>query len=89
MLTSFIFPSELTFLPTDPLVAEGQQEALNPGIIINRICDQLTNVCEANDAAKDACEDIQAEIDADGNPREAETAQRFNAALGFENAAFQ
>src|SRR5262245_23647901 len=47
---------EGTFLPTDPLVAQGQQDALNPSIIMNRICDQLTNVCDANKAAVAACE---------------------------------
>jgi hypothetical protein len=34
--------TEGTFLPTDALVAKGQQDALNPNIITNRICDQLT-----------------------------------------------
>lgn len=40
--------TEGTFLPTDPVVAKGQQDALNPNIITNRICDQLTNVCGAS-----------------------------------------
>ncbi|KAI5927541.1 hypothetical protein F4810DRAFT_721139 [Camillea tinctor] len=73
---------EGTFLPTDPLVAEGQQDALNPSIIMNRICDQLTNVCEANDAAVAACEDAQAQTEALGT-KDATTADAFNAALGF------
>ncbi|OTA78576.1 hypothetical protein M434DRAFT_87321 [Hypoxylon sp. CO27-5] len=73
---------EGTFLPTDPLVAEGQQDALNPSIIMNRICDQLTNVCEANDAAVAACEDAQASTEALGT-KDATTADAFNAALGF------
>ncbi|KAI1495835.1 hypothetical protein F5X99DRAFT_402321 [Biscogniauxia marginata] len=75
-------PDEGTFLPTDPLVAEGQQDALNPSIIMNRICDQLTNVCEANDAAVAACEDAQAQTEALGT-RDATTADAFNSALGF------
>lgn len=73
---------EFTFLPTDPLVAEGQQEALNPNIITNRICDQLTNVCNANDAAKALCEATQAQIEALGT-RDQTTADTWNAALGF------
>ncbi|KAI1775576.1 hypothetical protein F4818DRAFT_440857 [Hypoxylon cercidicola] len=75
-------PDEGTFLPEDPLVAEGQQDALNPSIIMNRICDQLTNVCEANDAAVAACEDAQAQTEALGT-RDATTADAFNQALGF------
>ncbi|KAI1761880.1 hypothetical protein GGR53DRAFT_453614 [Hypoxylon sp. FL1150] len=75
-------PDEGTFLPEDPLVAEGQQDALNPSIIMNRICDQLTNVCEANDAAVAACEDAQAQTEALGT-KDATTADAFNQALGF------
>ncbi|KAI0154914.1 hypothetical protein GGR57DRAFT_465413 [Xylariaceae sp. FL1272] len=73
---------EGTFLPTDPLVAEGQQDALNPNIITNRICDQLTNVCEANDAAVAACEAAQAMVEGLGTKDET-TADAFNSALGF------
>ena len=32
---------EGTFLPSDPAVAEGQSEALNPNIITNRVCFSL------------------------------------------------
>ncbi|KAH8596218.1 hypothetical protein B0O99DRAFT_125700 [Bisporella sp. PMI_857] len=73
---------EGTFLPTDAVVAQGQQDALNPNIITNRICDQLTNVCDANEAAVTLCESAQAEIEALGT-RDATTADAFNAALGF------
>lgn len=73
---------EFTFIPQDPLVAEGQQEALNPNIITNRICDQLINVCEADAAAIAACEDAQAEIEALGT-RDQSTADTWNALLGF------
>ncbi|KAI0505114.1 hypothetical protein F5B22DRAFT_538100 [Xylaria bambusicola] len=73
---------EGTFLPTDPLVAEGQQDALNPSIIMNRICDQLINVCEANDAAVAACDAAQASTEALGT-KDASTADAFNSALGF------
>jgi hypothetical protein len=75
-------PDESTFLPTDALVAQGQQDALNPNIITNRVCDQLTNVCEANDAAKAACDDAQAQIEALGT-RDQTTADTFNSLLGF------
>ncbi|KAK4204571.1 hypothetical protein QBC40DRAFT_249970 [Triangularia verruculosa] len=73
---------EGTFLPVDPLVAQGQQEALNPNIITNRVCDQLTNVCEANDAAKALCEQAKAQVQALGT-KDATTADAFNSALGF------
>ncbi|KAF7559669.1 hypothetical protein G7046_g4468 [Stylonectria norvegica] len=74
--------SEFTFIPQDPLVAKGQQEALNPNIITNRICDQLTNVCEANDAAKSTCLAAKAEIEALGT-RDQSTADKWNELLGF------
>ncbi|RYP75824.1 hypothetical protein DL770_007341 [Monosporascus sp. CRB-9-2] len=73
---------EGTFLPVDPLVAEGQQDALNPNIITNRVCDQLVNVCEANEAAIALCEQAQAQVEALGTKDET-TAAAFNAALGF------
>ncbi|KAG9258246.1 uncharacterized protein F5Z01DRAFT_326593 [Emericellopsis atlantica] len=73
---------EFTFIPQDALVAEGQQEALNPNIITNRICDQLVNVCDANDAAIAACKDAQAEIESLGT-RDQSTADTWNALLGF------
>ncbi|RYP46272.1 hypothetical protein DL768_007491 [Monosporascus sp. mg162] len=73
---------EGTFLPVDPLVAEGQQDALNPNIITNRVCDQLVNVCEANEAAVALCEQAQAQVEALGTKDET-TAAAFNAALGF------
>ncbi|TDZ22188.1 hypothetical protein C8034_v010473 [Colletotrichum sidae] len=75
-------PDQGTFLPTDPLVAKGQQDALNPGIITNRICDQLTNVCEANQAAKDLCKQAKAQLAAAGT-KDASAATTFNQALGF------
>jgi hypothetical protein len=54
--------TEFTFQTIDPLVNKGQEEALNPNIITNRICDQLTNVCNANAAAKEACQAAKAQI---------------------------
>jgi hypothetical protein len=73
---------EGTFLPTDPLVAKGQQDALNPNIITNRVCDQLGNVCDANDAAIELCAQAQAAVSAAGT-KDATTADLFNQALGF------
>ncbi|EXF73490.1 hypothetical protein CFIO01_12675 [Colletotrichum fioriniae PJ7] len=75
-------PDQGTFLPTDALVAKGQQDALNPNIITNRICDQLTNVCEANQAAKDQCQRAKAQVSAAG-VKDASAATMFNSALGF------
>ncbi len=58
--------TEFTFQAIDPLVNKGQEEALNPNIITNRVCDQLTNVCDANQAAKDACDSAKQQIQALG-----------------------
>lgn len=74
--------TEGTFLPTDPLVSKGQGDALNPGIITNAICNQLTNVCNANPEAKRQCAAAKAMTDALGT-KDASTAAAFNKALGF------
>jgi hypothetical protein len=74
--------TEFTFQAIDPLVNKGQEEALNPNIITNRICDQLTNVCNANAAAKAACQTAKAQIAALGT-RDVTTADAWNTALGF------
>ena len=74
--------TEFTFQAQDPLVNKGQEEALNPNIITNRICDQLTNVCNANAAAKSACQAAKAQILALGT-KDASTANAWNTALGF------
>ncbi|TGO45552.1 hypothetical protein BCON_0383g00090 [Botryotinia convoluta] len=77
--------TEFTFQAIDPLVNKGQQEALNPNIITNRICDQLANVCNANAAAKTACADAKTKISALGT-KDVSTADAWNTALGFEGA---
>ncbi|GAD92796.1 hypothetical protein SS1G_13115 [Paecilomyces variotii No. 5] len=77
--------TEFTFQAIDPLVNKGQQEALNPNIITNRICDQLTNVCQANDAAKFACQQAKTQIQA-LNAKDVTVAEKWNAALGFAGA---
>lgn len=77
--------NEFTFQIADPLARGGQQEALNPNIITNALCNQLTNVCDANDAAKAACEDAKAQVQAAGT-RDKSTADLFNSALGFAGA---
>lgn len=74
-----------TFQAIDPLVNKGQEEALNPSIITNRIHDQLTNVCGANQAAKDAAAAAQAMVSALGT-RDVTTANAWNTALGFDGA---
>ncbi|KAH7092211.1 hypothetical protein FB567DRAFT_233873 [Paraphoma chrysanthemicola] len=77
--------TEFTFQIADPVARGGQGEALNPNIITNALCNQLTNVCEANDAAKAACEDAKAQVAAAGT-RDKSTADLFNSALGFAGA---
>ncbi|RDW75916.1 hypothetical protein BP5796_06737 [Coleophoma crateriformis] len=72
--------TESTFQAIDPLVNKGQQEALNPAIIMNRIVDQLTNVCQANAAAKAAA---KAAMTASTNAKDVSTADAWNTALGF------
>ncbi|POS83864.1 hypothetical protein EPUL_005201 [Erysiphe pulchra] len=74
--------TEGTFLPTDPKVAQGQQDALNPNIITNRICDQLTNVCGATESAKKRCLEAKAKV-ADAKSKDKSMAELFNSALGF------
>ncbi len=74
--------TEGTFLPTDPLVAKGQEDALNPNIITKRICDQLSNVCAANQAAKDLCTSAEQVVSGLGT-KDASTADAFYKALGF------
>jgi hypothetical protein len=54
-------------------------------IITNRICDQLTTACEANEAAKQLCRDAQAKIRALGT-RNKSTADTWNTLLGFGGA---
>lgn len=72
---------EFTFQAQDPVVNKGQQEALNPAIIFNRICDQLVNVCGAADDAHAACQDAQASLGTAA--KDASTADAWNTALGF------
>ncbi|KAK5630575.1 hypothetical protein RRF57_006290 [Xylaria bambusicola] len=75
---------EFTFQAQDPVINKGQQEALNPAIIFNRICDQLGNVCGAADDAIAACEAAQAQF---GNAsKDQTTADAWNTALGFAGA---
>jgi hypothetical protein len=74
--------TEGTFLPTDPKVIGGQQDALNPNIITNEICNQLTNVCGANAAAKATCLKAKAVV-AGLKTKDQSTADAFNKALGL------
>lgn len=77
------------------MIAANQQDALNPSelfiqvkailtfsdIITNRICDELTNICAANAAAKTICKDAQAQILALGT-KDATTATAWNNLVG-------
>ncbi|EFX00938.1 hypothetical protein CMQ_2019 [Grosmannia clavigera kw1407] len=72
-----------TFQAIDPQVNKGQEEALNPSIITNRIHDQMTNVCGANQAAKDAVAAAATKVAALGT-RDATTANTWNTLLGFD-----
>jgi hypothetical protein len=77
--------TEFTFQIADPVARGGQGEALNPNIITNALCNQLTNVCDANAAAKALCEDAKAQVAAAGT-RNKSTADLFNTAIGFPGA---
>merc|ERR1711939_1232859 len=77
--------TEFTFQAIDPVVNKGQQEALNPNINTNRICDQLGNACGASDAGIAACLAAKADILALGT-RDQTTADAWNTALGFDGA---
>lgn len=72
---------ESTFQAIDPQCNQGQQEALNPAIIFNRICDQLVNVCGAADDAVAACNEAEAQLGT--GAKDATTANAWNEALGF------
>ncbi|KAK6829885.1 hypothetical protein PG987_010469 [Apiospora arundinis] len=72
---------ESTFQAQDPKVNKGQNEALNPNIIFNRICDQLNNVCGAAKDAVAACKAAQAKLGT--GPKDATTADAWNSELGF------
>ncbi|KAI1207043.1 uncharacterized protein F4807DRAFT_212129 [Annulohypoxylon truncatum] len=73
---------EFTFQAQDPVVNKGQQEALNPNIIFNRICDQLVNVCNAAADAVTACRSAQTSLGS--GAKDASTANAWNTALGFD-----
>lgn len=70
------------FQSNDAGIADGQQEALNGRIILNRVCDDLVNECGGNAAARDACDAVQALVDgsAIGNNSPA-LADAFNAGI--------
>ncbi|KAL8304833.1 hypothetical protein RB600_007960 [Gaeumannomyces tritici] len=67
-----------TFLPVDPAILKGQSDALNPSIIMNRVCDQLNSrTCNANKAAIDKCLAAKKQVEAAGT-KDATTATLFN-----------
>jgi hypothetical protein len=73
---------EFTFQAQDPVVNKGQEEALNPNIIFNRICDQLVNVCGAAADAVTTCRSTQTQLGV--GAKDASTANAWNTALGFD-----
>ncbi|KAI1267761.1 hypothetical protein F5Y18DRAFT_310107 [Xylariaceae sp. FL1019] len=75
---------EFTFQAQDPVVNQGQQEALNPAIIFNRICDQLVNVCgvESGSDAHTLCESTKDTLGS--GAKDQTTADAWNTALGFD-----
>jgi hypothetical protein len=77
--------TEFTFQIADPVARGGQGEALNPNIITNALCNQLTNVCAANAAAITTCKAAAAKVQAAGT-RNKSTADLFNTAIGFAGA---
>lgn len=74
--------TEFTFQSNDATISAVQQEALNPNIITNRICDQLTNTCKASAAGKATCLAAKATILASGK-RDATVVAAWKAALGL------
>ncbi|EFQ91344.1 hypothetical protein PTT_11825, partial [Pyrenophora teres f. teres 0-1] len=76
--------TEFTFQIADPVARGGQGEALNPDIITNALCNQLTNVCNASDAGVAKCKSAQAAVK--GGPRNKSTADMFNTLIGFPGA---
>ena len=78
--------TEMTFQITDPLARGGQSDALNPNIITNALCNQLTNVCGANAAAVAKCQDAKAQVQAAGT-KDQSTVTLFNTAIGFAGGA--
>ncbi|KKY18200.1 hypothetical protein UCRPC4_g05085 [Phaeomoniella chlamydospora] len=74
--------TEFTFQAADSKIRAIQGEALNFNIITNRICDELTNQCESNQAAKDACATAQTAVIDLGRVRS--TADTWNTMLGFD-----
>jgi hypothetical protein len=76
--------TEGTFLPTDPTIAKGQEDALNPNIITNAIYNQLINVCWVahGSAGETKCLAAKA-IVAGLTTKDSSTADAFNNALGL------
>jgi hypothetical protein len=77
--------TEFTFQIADATARGGQGEALNPNIITKALCNQLTNVCNANAAAVTTCQAAAAKVEAAGT-RDKSTADLFNSAIGFAGA---
>ncbi|CZR58827.1 uncharacterized protein PAC_08719 [Phialocephala subalpina] len=75
--------TEGTFLPADATIAAGQQDALNPNIITNAICNQLINVCGVAKASAGETSCLAAKAVVAGlTTKDQTTADAFNSALG-------
>jgi hypothetical protein len=75
--------TEGTFLPVDPTIAAGQEDALNPNIITNAICNQLINVCGVAKASAGEATCLTAKADVAAlTTKDQTTADAFNSALG-------
>jgi hypothetical protein len=76
--------TEGTFLPTDPTIAKVQQDALNPNIITNAICNQLINACGVAQGSAGETKCLVAKAVVAGlSTKNASTADAFNNALGL------
>jgi hypothetical protein len=77
-----------TFLPVDPTIAKGQEDALSPNIITNAVCNQLINICGVakGSAGETACLAAKATVQGLGT-KDATTADAFNQALGVSAAS--
>ncbi|CAG8971992.1 hypothetical protein HYALB_00003330 [Hymenoscyphus albidus] len=76
-------PDQGTFLPTDPKIKGGQQDALAPGIIMSHICNMLKDNqrgCLASKAGQEKCDKVKADVTALGT-RDQTTADAWNSGL--------
>ncbi|CAG8959597.1 hypothetical protein HYFRA_00001499 [Hymenoscyphus fraxineus] len=76
-------PDQGTFLPVDPKIKGGQQDALAPGIIMSHICNMLKDNqrgCLASKAGQEKCDKVKADVIALGT-KDQTTADAWNQGL--------